>query len=149
MENESGDKLYNQEENWSQGENCMSEETIWIITREYTPSDEDAKGKNTYSNPWGDDKQNITEVATGLVKVSVEKLETELSHFLQLIGKVLSHAQKQINQQTGFKLDEVELCVEITGEGEVKLLGTGVKTGTKGGLTLKFKQEANNTQNPN
>ena len=33
-----------------------------------------------------------------------------------------------------------QLTVEISGEGEVKLLGTGGKAGTKGGLTLRFKR---------
>ncbi len=92
----------------------MSEDTIWIITAEDTPVtvDEDAKGNDTYDNPW-DTGKNITEVATRGVKVSVEKLETELSHFLQLIGKVFNQAQKQVNQQTGFKLDEADFvgCV--------------------------------------
>lgn len=127
-------------------ESAMPEETIWIITAEDTPvtPDKDAKGNDTYDNPW-DARKTITEAATRGVKVSIEKLETELSHFLQLIGKVFNQAQKQVNQQTGFKLDEVELCVEITGEGEVKLLGTGIKTGTKGGLTLKFKRDEKNT----
>lgn len=74
------------------------------------------------------------------VKVSTQKLEAELSKFLQIVSGVFSRAEKQVNPQSGLKLDEIEVSVEINGEGEVKLLGTGGKVGTKGGITLKFKR---------
>lgn len=123
----------------------MSEDTIWIITAEESAVTGDEDSKNaTYRNPY-DGRKSITEVVTRGVKVSVDKLETELSRFLQLIGKVFHHVEEQVNEQTGFKLDEVELCVEITGEGEIKLLGTGINTSTKGGITLKFKRDEKNT----
>ncbi len=123
----------------------MSEDAIWIITADDSPVTGEGDSKSiTYRNPW-DTGKGITEVATRGVKVSAEKLETELSRFLQLIGKVFQHVEQQVNEQTGFKLDEVELCVEITGEGEIKLLGTGINTSTKGGITLKFKRDEKNT----
>ena len=39
------------------------------------------------------------------------------------------------------QLDELELTVEINGEGQVSLLGTGGKVGTKGAIKLKFKRK--------
>ena len=36
------------------------------------------------------------------------------------------------------QLNEVTLSVEINGEGQVSLVGTGGKLGNKGGITLKF-----------
>ena len=36
-------------------------------------------------------------------------------------------------------LEEVELMVEVNGEGQLSLLGTGGKAGAKGAMTLKFK----------
>ena len=63
-----------------------------------------------------------------------------MSKFLQVVSGVFSRAEKQVNLQSGLKLDEIEVSVEINGEGEVKLLGTGGKAGTKGGITLKFKR---------
>jgi hypothetical protein len=37
-------------------------------------------------------------------------------------------------------LDEIELSVEINGEGKVSLIGSGAKAGGKGAITLKFKR---------
>lgn len=53
---------------------------------------------------------------------------------------LFSHAEQQVSSKSGLKLDEIEVTVEINGEGEVKLLGTGGKVGTKGGITLRFKR---------
>lgn len=53
---------------------------------------------------------------------------------------LFSHAEQQVSSKSGLKLDEIEVTVEINGEEEVKLLGTGGKVGTKGGITLRFKQ---------
>ena len=119
----------------------MADETLWIITAENIPaSDDDARGDNSSKNPWNAPRK-IIETTAQLREVSVQKLETELSKFLQIMSGLFNRAQEQVNQQIGLKLDEIELSVEITGEGEVKLLGTGIKTGTKGGITLKFKRE--------
>jgi hypothetical protein len=38
------------------------------------------------------------------------------------------------------QLDEIELSVEINGEGQVSLIGTGTKVGGKGAIKLKFKR---------
>jgi hypothetical protein len=37
------------------------------------------------------------------------------------------------------ELDEIELSVEVNGEGQLSLLGTGGKAGAKGAMTLKVK----------
>ena len=39
-------------------------------------------------------------------------------------------------------LDEIELVVEISGEGKIGILGNGVKVGTKGGIKLKYKRQS-------
>jgi hypothetical protein len=118
----------------------MADETLWIVTAEdIHPSNHEAKGDSSSKNPWST-YQGAREATVQLRQVSVQKLETELSKFLNVIGGLFNRAQEAVNQQTGLKLDEIELSVEITGDGEIKLLGTGIKTGTKGGLTLKFKK---------
>jgi hypothetical protein len=38
------------------------------------------------------------------------------------------------------QLDEIELSVEINGEGQMSILGTGGKAGGKGAIKLKFKR---------
>ncbi|NET62141.1 MAG: hypothetical protein F6K47_40340 [Symploca sp. SIO2E6] len=116
-------------------------ETIWIVTAD-TPLTSDDDGAKTGGNPRNAySKSSVsTKGASKGSRISVQKLEAEMSKFLQLVGGLFSRSQKQVNQQSGLKLDEIELSVEISGEGEVKLLGTGGKAGTKGAITLKFKR---------
>ena len=60
-----------------------------------------------------------------------------MAQFLQLVGRLFKQVDQQIGVESGMKLDEVELSVEISGEGEVKLIAGGKATG-KGAITLKF-----------
>jgi hypothetical protein len=53
---------------------------------------------------------------------------------LNVVGELFGQA----DQQTGMKLNEVELSVEINAEGQVSLVGNGGKLGNTGGITLKF-----------
>lgn len=120
------------------GENL---ETLWVIVDEtpQTPEENGSKSADSSTNPWV--KRGSSPAGTPkAVKVSTQKLEAEMSRFLQIVSGVFSRAEKQVNPQSGLKLDEIEVSVEINGEGEVKLLGTGGKVGTKGGITLKFKR---------
>jgi len=70
--------------------------------------------------------------------VEVAKLKREMSLFLQAMQEVLNEADSPNDK---LQLDEVELSVEITGEGEVKLFGIGGKAGSKGAINLKFKRK--------
>ncbi len=116
--------------------------TLWIITSEPTQAASSqtkpikSKGNNS-ANPWH--ATGAVQAVQG-VKVSVEKLETNMSEFLSLVGSLFKKAE----QNSGMQLDEVELSVEITGDGEVKLVGSGVGIEAKGAITLKFKQSMDN-----
>ncbi len=116
-------------------------ETIWVIVDEtaQTPEENGSKDGTSPGNPWA--KRVASAVgAPKAVEVSTQKLEAETSRFVQIVSRLFSHAEKQVNPQSGLKLDEIEVSVEINGEGEVKLLGTGGKVGTKGGIILRFKR---------
>ncbi|NES22814.1 MAG: hypothetical protein F6K41_28810 [Symploca sp. SIO3E6] len=119
----------------------VDDETIWIVTADtpLTSKDGGEKAGNDSGNPF-DESPVPTKRGTRGARLSVRKLEAEMSKFLGVVGGLFNRAQKQVNQQSGLKLDEIELSVEISGEGEVKLLGTGGKAGTKGAITLKFKR---------
>jgi hypothetical protein len=105
----------------------MSEETIWIVTDDTTQS--------------SDSQRSYREVAQERgVKISVIDLEQKMSHFLQAVGRIFRQAEQQSIYTDGVQLNEIELSVEISGEGEVKLMGTGGKAGGKGSITLKFKR---------
>ncbi|NES23013.1 MAG: hypothetical protein F6K41_29860 [Symploca sp. SIO3E6] len=119
-----------------------NDETIWIVTADtalVSENDGAKTGDSSRSSPYSKSPVPTNRAARG-ARLSVRKLEAEMSKFLQIVGGLFNRAQKQVNQQSGLKLDEIELSVEISGEGEVKLLGTGGKAGTKGAITLKFKR---------
>lgn len=71
------------------------------------------------------------------VRLPVAQLEQNMSQFLHLIGRLFKQVDQEIGSESGMKLDEVELSVEISGEGEVKLVAGGKAAG-KGAIKLKF-----------
>lgn len=108
----------------------MPEETIWIVTSDTVSSVEPQR-----RNRDGSKEESI--------KVSVSELEHKMSHFLQSVGRIFQQAEHQVASSLPMQLDEIELSVEISGEGEIKLMGTGGKAGGKGAITLKFKRLSN------
>ncbi|MBH8564895.1 hypothetical protein I8748_22375 [Nostoc sp. CENA67] len=120
-------------------------DSLWIVTDE-TPQISIPDGaKSGISNPrsWGGEavREATESKAVGdAVKVSAQKLEQNMTHFLKVVGSLFSRAEEQaVNSR--MQLDEIELSVEISGEGEVKLIGNGVKAGSKGAIKLKFKRQ--------
>jgi hypothetical protein len=123
--------------------------SIWIVTDD-TPKistpDGTKGGNNRTGGRW--DNEIITpdtKAAENAVQVDAEKLEQEMSRFLLVVDKVFTRAEQQTQAKPGAKsgiqLDEIELTVEISGEGQVKLLGSGAKAGGKGGIKLTFKRK--------
>lgn len=121
----------------------IADDTIWIViddTPQITVPDGARSGIGS-DYDWGDETETTgSKRARDAVKVSVEKLEQEMSHFLQVVGQMFHRAELQVNAKSGIQLDEIELSVEISGEGEVKLIGNGAKAGGKGAIKLKFKR---------
>jgi hypothetical protein len=105
----------------------MSEEAIWIVTDDTDLSPEPQRRYRDASKERS-------------VKVSVSELEQRMSRFLQSVGRIFQQAEQQTPHSSGIRLDEIELSVEISGEGEIKLMGTGGKASSKGAITLKFKR---------
>lgn len=126
----------------------QNEETIWIVTND-TPQitiPEKVTRGVTRGSDWDDDlqKDSGSRVVKDAVQVSAQKLEQEMTRFLQVLGKVFSHAENQAKGNTAMQLEEIELSVEISGEGEVKLLGSGAKAGGKSAIKLTFKRKESN-----
>ncbi len=121
------------------GRVIMADDVIWIVTDE-TPAvilpDGSRSGRDS-GNPYDDDI--VRTPGRRGITVSAEKLEQGMAEFVRVLGRVLEQAKQSTNQVGGMELDEVELAVEVNGEGQVSLLGTGGKAGAKGTMTLKFK----------
>ncbi len=70
--------------------------------------------------------------------VEVSKLQQEMRSFLQAMREMLDEAEPPNSKM---QLDEVELSVEINGEGRIGLIGIGgAKAGGRGAMTFRFKR---------
>ncbi|MHC5610809.1 MAG: Pepco domain-containing protein [Nostoc sp.] len=119
---------------------------IWIVTDEMPQISipDGAKGGNSNTRGWGEEtlREGIgSKGVVDAVKVSAQTLEQNMTHFLKVVGSLFSQAEQQAKVNSRMQLDEIELSVEISGEGEVKLIGNGAKAGTKGAIKLKFKRQ--------
>ncbi|OYD86653.1 hypothetical protein CDG77_33815 [Nostoc sp. 'Peltigera membranacea cyanobiont' 213] len=122
------------------------DDRIWIVTDE-TPQisiPDGVKGGSINRGSWGDETIPESTGSKGVrdaVKVSAQTLEQNMTHFLKVVGSLFSQPEQQAKVNSRMQLDEIELSVEISADGEVKLIGNGAKAGTKGAIKLKFKRQ--------
>ena len=127
----------------------MSEEiatpkTIWIITEDTSSVSRSGDGSRSGGDEGGvlgggEETTTTDETVTPERKeVDVSKLKQEMQGFLQAMREILDEAEQPSGQM---QLDEVQLSVEINGEGQISLFGIGGKTGGKGAINLKFKRK--------
>ncbi|MEM6400177.1 MAG: hypothetical protein AAF757_08060 [Cyanobacteria bacterium P01_D01_bin.116] len=124
-------------------------EAIWIITEELpqTSTSDGSRGSGDVGGVIDGTKtteeivikKKQGEVVITKRKVEVSKLKGEMRKFLQAMSETLNEAE---NVNSKMQLDEVELSVEINGEGQIGLIGFGSgKAGGKGAMTFKFKRK--------
>ena len=63
--------------------------------------------------------------------VSVAVLKQNMESFFDQIKEILASGTDQIG---AFQISEIEVCAQITGEGQVALMGSGVKIEAQGGI---------------
>ena len=125
----------------------MSDNVIWIITEPPNPPTVPPPIPGTSRgdqrlNPFGESLAPTSNQRQYAIPVQVDKLEQNMTTFLSNMGRVLNRARQSASEVAGMELEEIELSVEINGEGQVNLLGSGVKASSKGAMTLKFKAKA-------
>ncbi|MDB9526134.1 hypothetical protein PN498_09065 [Oscillatoria sp. CS-180] len=115
----------------------MTDDFIYVLT-DRGP----IRGRNggALPNPYGEN----TPVPTNPpgIPVSAKKLEQGMADFLQTMGRVIKNAQARATELGNMELDEIELSVEVNGEGQLSLLGSGTKVGGSGAMTLHFKKKS-------
>jgi hypothetical protein len=120
----------------------MTDDIIWIVTDEppqVVVPDGARDGQRT-RHPLDEDEPEIIELGRLYrIPVKAEKLEQNVAEFLRVIGRVVCRAQRSAGELGNMELDEIELAVEVNGEGQLSLLGSGGKVGGKGAMILKFK----------
>lgn len=78
--------------------------------------------------------EQITQLIRKRVPLDAAALKTQMNGLISVVGDIFAQA----DAQTGMQLSEVELSVEINGEGKVSIVGNGGKIANTGGITLKF-----------
>lgn len=68
-------------------------------------------------------------------ELRVEQLSGSINLFLGQLDSVLRDTPKQVGK---FQLTEFELYAEVSTDGTLKVLGTGIGVGAMGGLKFKF-----------
>ncbi|MGB3491636.1 MAG: hypothetical protein WBA57_02830 [Elainellaceae cyanobacterium] len=103
----------------------IADDYIWVVTDE-----EPVEGQRG----WGSE---VKKAIANTVQLPMTLLEQNMNHFLGLVGRLFRQVDQQIGTDSDMRLDEVELSIEISGRGEVKLVA-GAEA--KGAITLKFKR---------
>lgn len=130
----------------------MSDDYIWVVTDEAPPpaatATRDGSREQAYTPPNSYSPtlptrtpKGVAGARAGRIPVPAAKLEQGLKQFLSVMGRALRQSLESAGDVAGMELEEVELSVEVNGEGQVSLMGSGVKTGGKGAMTLKFKKK--------
>ncbi|KHG41611.1 MULTISPECIES: hypothetical protein [Aphanizomenonaceae] len=116
------------------------DEELWIVTASSSDdvSKQGMKAVRGNGNPYSSPAVTDEEIKNS--RITAGTLAKQMSHFVGVISGVFSNVQKQVETQGELQLDEITLTVEISSEGEIKLLGTGVKAAGKGAIELKFKR---------
>jgi hypothetical protein len=118
------------------------DEFLWVVVSD------DEGAESAVVPKGGNIRGDIAEKLAAARQVSVAELEQKMSQFLTIVGRLFRQAEQQAQmaaaaQPTGkvshLKLDEVEMSIEISASGEVKLIAGG-KAEMKGSIKLKFKR---------
>ena len=70
------------------------------------------------------------------IKLNVALLRDNIRNFLESANQMLVNVPKLTDP---YQLEEIELKIEVNGEGSVQLVG-GIKAGAAGGITLRLKR---------
>ncbi|MEM7717075.1 MAG: hypothetical protein AAF349_26585 [Cyanobacteria bacterium P01_A01_bin.68] len=70
-------------------------------------------------------------------ELKVDVLTENVKIFLEQVKSILQSAPDEVGK---FSFSEVTVSAEISANGKVILLGSGLETGIQGGLTFKFKR---------
>jgi len=118
---------------------------IWLITEvettEVVQSSDPQRGVRSIDDIGGGftpskTTKQVSTIVRQRVPLDAGALKTQMSGLLQVVSDVFDQA----SHQTGLQLDEVELSVEISAQGQVSIMGNGGSLSDKGAIKLKFKR---------
>ena len=93
------------------------------------------KDKNTI---WVVTSEPITTRGGGRLKQqNIDELSVNVNLFLEQMGDVLEKSPEEIGK---FHFEEFEVHAEVTAQGTIAVLGTGLQAGATGGLRFVFRR---------
>ena len=121
------------------------DEFLWVVVSDDETVEQSIEGAK--GGMFSDTASKVVAKLAVSRQLRVAELEQKMSQFLAVVGRLFRQAEEQANLTTAqssgkvshLKLDEVEMSIEITAGGEVKLIAGG-KAETKGLMKLKFKR---------
>ncbi|MEM9155060.1 MAG: hypothetical protein AAGB13_08475 [Cyanobacteria bacterium P01_F01_bin.33] len=118
--------------------------TIWVSvesneTTEESPTRDGSRSSADTGASW----DSVTNLPASIQRFTNRKripldaklLKEQMTGLLAVVGDLFEQAA----QQSTMQLEELQLSVEIDGEGQVNLVGNGAKLGNSGGITMTFK----------
>jgi hypothetical protein len=119
----------------------MSEDNkLWVVVETEAVAEtvtiDGSRSSGDTGGGWGTDSVETVKTLAKRQRVSLDAqaLKAQMESMLAIVNDLFSQAE----MQSGLRLDEVELSVEINAEGQISLVGNGGKLGNTGGITLKF-----------
>ena len=110
----------------------MSDDYILIVTDDVTEATDETPGLTPKG--WGSE---VRKKMSNVAKVPADLLEANMNRFLRFVGRLFKQVDRQVGSDSDMRLDEVELTLEISSKGEIKLVA-GAEA--KSAITLKFKR---------
>lgn len=117
--------------------------TVWVTVEtdeavEETPVMRGERGGEDTGGGWG--KETVTKAIQRVtsrkrVTLDARMLQQQMMGLLVVVGDLF----EQASQQPQMQLEELQLSVEIDGEGKVNLVGNGATLGNSGGISMTFK----------
>ncbi len=115
--------------------------SLWFVTEvETAETVEVAQGRSSEDIGGGFGSSLVQQTRKSLtqrVQVNIEDLKREIGHLLSVVGDVFNQARNE----AGLSLEQVELSIEVSSEGQISILGSGGKVGGSGGIKLSFKRQ--------
>ncbi len=119
----------------------VNQGSLWFVTEigatETVEGGEGSRSSEDVGGGFGSGViQEARRILTRRVRVDAEDLKREIGNLIAVVGDVFDQARNE----TGLSLEEVELSIEVSSEGQISILGSGGKIAGNGGIKLSFKR---------
>jgi hypothetical protein len=120
---------------------AVEEAGLWFVTEVETSESveviEGGRSSEDVGGGFGSSAiQAVRRSLTQRVQISADQLKRQIGDLVAVVGEVFD----QSHAETGLLLEQVELSIEVSSEGQISILGSGGKLEGKGGIKLSFKR---------